>query len=140
MNLPRDAIPEALKSAPRFSINNPIALQRKFLKTMDDPIMETEREELQDEVRRAEKNALKMLAKLFDWLDGLEPQPTREIVDLYEKSQAIESKITNTLAQMNRASAQMAEIKKLVEELQIKSAVRFSPYLHLARDSYVRLT
>ena len=140
MNLPRDAIPEALKGAPRFSINNPIALQRKFLKTMDDPIMETEREEMQGEVRRAEKNALKMLVKLFDWLDGLEPQPTRGIVVLYEKSQAIESKITNTLAQMNRASAQVTEIKKLVEELQIKSAVSFSPCLHLARDSYARRT
>ena len=140
MNLPRDAIPEVLKGAPRFSINNPIALQRKFLKSMDDPIMETEREEMQGEVRRAEKNALKMLVQLFDWLDGLEPQPTREIVVLYEKSQAIESKITNTLAQMNRASAQVAEIKKLVEELQIKSAVRYSPCSHLMRGSYARRT
>jgi hypothetical protein len=52
-----------------------------------------------------------MLVKLFDWLDGLEPQPTTEMIALYEKSQAIESKITNTLAQMDQTAAKMAEIK-----------------------------
>jgi len=75
------------------------------------------------------------LVELFDWLDGLEPQPTTEIVALYEKSQAIEVKITDTLAQMDQASGKMTEINKLMEELQKNPAVSFSPYFHLAHDS-----
>jgi hypothetical protein len=92
------------------------------------------RKELQHAVKSAEEKALEMLVELFDWLDGLEPQPTTEIVALYEKSHAIESKITNTLAQMDQASVKMAEINKLMEEIQRKSAVSFSPYLHLASE------
>jgi hypothetical protein len=82
-------------------------------------------------VKRAEQKALEMLVDLFDWLDGLEPQPTTEIVELYEKSQAIESKITNTLAQVHQAAAKMAEIKELMTgskgNLQCASLL----YLHL---------
>ena len=55
------------------------------------------------------------------WLDGREPQPTTEIVALYERSQAIETKITNTLAQMDQAAAKMAEISKLVKAVQMNS-------------------
>ena len=98
------------------------------------------RKEIQEWVKNAEKRALEILVELFDWLDNLEPQPTTEIVALYEKSHDIESKITNTLAQMDQASAQMAEINKLMEELQNKSAVSLSPYLHLVRCSYVSWT
>jgi hypothetical protein len=90
------------------------------------------RKELQQAVKSAEEKALEMLVELFDWLDGLEPQPTTEIVALYEKSHAIESKITNTLAQMDQASVKMAEINKLMEEIQKKSVVSFLPYVHLA--------
>ena len=57
--------PGALKDAPQYLLDNPIALQK---------------------------------------------QRINKIVSLYEKSQEIESKITNTLAQMNQASAKKAEI------------------------------
>ena len=81
----------------------------------------------------AERKGLEVLVDLFDWLDRLEPQPTTEIVALYEKFHAIESNIVNTLAQLDQASAQMAEINKLMEEVQRKSAVSVSPCLHLVR-------
>ena len=95
---------------------------------------------MQKEVKHAEERALDMLCGLFDWLDNLEPQPTTNIVALYEKSSAIESKITNTLTQMDQASDKMAKINKMVEELQKKSAVSISPHLYLVRDSYTRWT
>ena len=80
---------------------------------------------LQKMVTNAERKSLETLVNLFDWLDGLEPQSTTEIVELYEKSQAIESKITNTLAQMSQAATKMGEIKDLMAKFRRKSAVRF---------------
>jgi hypothetical protein len=41
---------------------------------------------------------------------------------------------------MDQAAAKMAEINKLMEELQKKSAVSFSPGLHLVRNAYARCT
>ena len=123
LNVPKDIIPEILKDAPQFLLDNPIALQRKFLELKDDPNKKRMRREMQKTVKGAEQTALGTLVDLFDWLDGLEPQSTTEIVSLYEKSHAIESKITATLAQMDQASSQMAEINKLMEELPRKTAV-----------------
>jgi hypothetical protein len=125
LNVSKDAIPEVLKDAPKFLLDNPIALQKKFLESKGDPDKKKGRKEMQRAVKSAEQRALEMLVDLFDWLDGLEPQSTTEIVALYEKSQAIEVKITDTFAQMDQATAKMAEINKLVEELQKKSAVSF---------------
>ena len=140
LNFAQGAIPEILKDAPQFLLDNPIALQKKFRGLKDDPNKKKLGKEMQKEVKNAEQRALEMLVNLFDWLDDLEPQPTTDIVALYKKSRAIESKITHTLTQMDQASTQMAEINKLVEELQKKSAVSFSSHLHLVRDSYARWT
>jgi hypothetical protein len=123
-NFSKDAIPEVLKDAPQFLIDNPIALQKKYLE-LKGSISKRKAKEMQKAVKRAEENALEMLVDLFDWLDGLEPQPTTEIITLYEKSQAIESMITNTLAQMDQTAAKMAEIQVLLNEFKEKSAVSF---------------
>jgi hypothetical protein len=73
-NFCEDTIPEVLKSAPRFQLDNPIALQRKYLKLKDDPKMEQRMIALHGVVKDGEQNALKMLVELFDWLGGLVPQ------------------------------------------------------------------
>jgi len=140
LNFAQDAVPEILKDAPQFLLDNPIALQKKFLKFKDDPTKRKMRKEMQREVKHVELRALEMMCDLFDWLDNLEPQPTTEIVALYKKSHVIESRITDTLNQMDQASDQMAKINKMVEELQKKSAVSISPHLHLVRGSYARWT
>jgi hypothetical protein len=38
-NFSRDALPDVFKDAPQFLLNNPIALQRRYLKLKDDPNM-----------------------------------------------------------------------------------------------------
>ncbi len=48
---------------------------------------------------------------------AFEPQPTTEIIALYEKSQDNVSKITSTLAQKGQAASKMAEIKNLMEDV-----------------------
>jgi len=40
-------------------------------------------------VKADEQRALEMFVDLFDWLDGLEPQPTTEITPLYVEPQAV---------------------------------------------------
>jgi len=140
LNVSKDAIPEILKDAPQFLLDNPIALQKKFLESKNDPDKKKGRKEMHKAVKSAEQRAMEMLVELFDWLDSLEPQSTTEIVALYEKSQAIEVKITDTFAQMDQAAAKMAEINKLMEELQKKSAVSLSSSLNLLGNTYARWT
>jgi len=133
-----DDIPSVLKTAPQFLFDNPIALRKKYLKLKDDPNKRKARREMRKVVIRAEQKALEMLVSLFDWLDDLGPQPTTDIVTLYRTSQDIEVKITSTLAQMDQTAEKMKEINELMNELQVKSAVSFSPPLHLEFKSYVR--
>ena len=140
LNFAQDVIPEILKDAPQFLLDNPISLQKKLLGLRDSPKKKKLKKEMQEEVKDAEQRALEVLVDLFDWLDSLEPQPTTDIVALYKKYRVIESKVTNTLTQMDQASTQMAELKKLVDGLQKKSAVSLSSRLHLLCDSYARWT
>jgi len=124
LNFPDDVILKDLKDAPKFLIDNPIALQKNYLKQKGHLDKKTLKK-MKDSIQRAEENALEMLVELFDWLDGLEPQPTNEITTLYEKSQDIESKVTDTLAQMSQAATKMVEIKKLMVDLRNGNAVSF---------------
>src|SRR5258706_7700712 len=71
-NLSGDTIPNSLKNAPCFLLNNPVALQKKYLKRKDDPNMKTARADLRKAVKASEETAMGMLVELFDWLDGLE--------------------------------------------------------------------
>ena len=142
LNFSEDAIPPALTNAPHFLLDNPIALVKKYSTLKDGPTQKVPKNTLRRLVMNAERKALETLVELFDWLDGLEPQSTTEIVDLYERSQAIESKITNTLAQMNQAAGKITEIKDLMKVFQKTSAVRLLLYFTciLTLESHARWT
>ena len=133
----RDDLPDILKDAPQFLLNNPIALQKKYSELKDGPDMNNQRANLRKAVEEGEQNALEMLVDRFDWLDGLEPHPTTEIVSLYEYSRAIEAKVTDVLAQMNQAATTEAKIEEQMEMLQSASAVSFSLYWHPSFETYV---
>jgi len=75
-NFAQNVVPEVLKDAPLFLLNNPIALQKKYLDLKDGPNMKKVRAAWRDVVTTAEQDALEMLVGLFDWLDGLQRQPT----------------------------------------------------------------
>jgi hypothetical protein len=62
-----DSLPAKFKNIPQFLVDNPIALQREYLK------MKRRRADLRNVVKASEQNALETLVELFDWLDGLEP-------------------------------------------------------------------
>jgi len=69
-NFPGYTVPDILKAAPQFILNNPIALQKKYLKLKNDQSMKTRRTDLQKMVKADEQRALEMFVDLFDWLDG----------------------------------------------------------------------
>ena len=123
-NFSGDTVPDILKDAPQFLFNNPVALQRKYLKLERDPNMRKRRADFRKAVKGSEQNALEMLVDLFDWLDSLEPQLTASTVSLYDEPQ----NITNTGAPMDRAAARKA----------IYPPVSFSPLLHLRLEPHPR--
>ena len=99
INFPHHALPAALKDAPQFLLNNPIALWRNYRKLDGVRNMKTpRRRELLEAVKAGEENALEMLVNLFDWLDSLEPQPTTKAVLSHGQRTNIVSKIANPLS------------------------------------------
>jgi hypothetical protein len=95
LNVPQHTLPGVLKDAPQFLLNNPIALQRRYVKLKDDPSVRSQQTYFREAVKAGEQAALEILVELFDWLDRLEPQP----VSLYEQCQSTVAKITGSLAQ-----------------------------------------
>ncbi len=92
-NFSLETLPPELRGAPQFLLNNPITLQRKYLKLKDDPNMKKRRADLRNDVKAGEQNALQMLVELFDWLDSLEPQDTTEIVTGSQKREVMSTRL-----------------------------------------------
>jgi hypothetical protein len=132
-NFSQDTVPRVLKSAPQFHLDNPLALQKKYLDLArrGDQSKKNVKTEMRKHIMAGEQKALEMMVKLFDWLDRLEPQPTAEIVHLYEISQDIEAMITNTLAQIDQTAAKTVEINQLMHTLKKNSDVSSSSSSYL---------
>ena len=79
-NFPENTLPCILKGAPQFPLNNPIALQRKYLKLKDDTTMKKGSIDLREMVKAEEQKSLEMLVDLFEWLGGLDQPKTQNIV------------------------------------------------------------
>ena len=116
-NFSGDTIPDVLKSAPQFLLDNPIALQRKYLRLKDDVKSRSKRAKMRKMVEVGEEQALEMLVDFFDWLDGLEQQPIMEAGIVCEESQNV------VVAVPNPAAQQMNEPLRKVEE-KVQEGVR----------------
>jgi len=130
-NFSEDSIPEVLRGAKLFFLDNPVALQHKYLFQKKRQDKRISKADLHKVALAGEKTALEMLVGLFDWLDSLESQPTTEIVYLYNMSQDIEAMIVNALAQIDQAATKKAEIDKLIAAHRSNSKVSFSSRSHL---------
>lgn len=109
-NFCQDTIPATLEHAPQFPIDNPVSLQRKYLKIKGDPEMSSMRTGMRGEVKAAEQGAMEVMVNLFDWLDGLESQPTPEVVTHYEESRGIVANVISPVAK------QMKELRRKVKK------------------------
>lgn len=78
-----DIIPNMLRRAPLFLLDNPIALQKRFLMLRNNPSV---KKIGAGSVEVEEQNAMEMGVELFDWLDGL----NTEGVSPYDKQPAVD--------------------------------------------------
>ncbi|KIJ48656.1 hypothetical protein M422DRAFT_86445, partial [Sphaerobolus stellatus SS14] len=116
-NFAQDTIPEVLKHAPQFRLDNPLALRKKYLELKNKPNTTSQlRKEMRATVNSGEAKALEMLVRLFDWLDGCVPQPTKDIMSLYDQSQRIETRISNILASTDQLAGKRNELQKIANE------------------------
>ena len=139
-NFSTDTIPDSLRDAEQFLLDNPVALQKKYLVLKGDANKKKVRMVMRKAVQAGEERALEMVVKLFDWLDGLGSQPTTEIVYLYNMSQGIEAMIANTLAQMDQAATKKEEIDTLIDGLKNNSKASFLTFGSADVHSNTRLT
>ena len=113
-NFRQDTIPAILKDAPQFQIDNPIALQTKYLRIRDDQGMESMRAEMREEVKAAEQDSWDGLVNLFDWVDGLDSQPTMGAVHHHEESQNIVANVFMSLTEQMKQLRR--KVKRKVQE------------------------
>ena len=82
-----DTLSVELRGAKRFLIDNPLAMQKKYLKMAGGKIDENDQDildGLEPAVNAGHQATLNTLVKIFNWLNGLEPQATKEIRSLGE--------------------------------------------------------
>ncbi|KIK01744.1 hypothetical protein K443DRAFT_678156 [Laccaria amethystina LaAM-08-1] len=99
-------------------------MRRNYLQIKKDAEAEGEIDEnaqdilndLEVTVTAGHQTALKMLVKLFNWLDTLEAQPTTEIMSLYEQSIKIDRSISGTLARMTQLAEKRGNLERLIRE------------------------
>ena len=99
-NFSGDNLPDVLKHTPQFLLNNPIALQKRYLELRNDPEIKNRRTEMRSIVKDGEKMALEALVDLSNWLGGVGPQATTQIAPLRKPVRNIAAKITKLLAQL----------------------------------------
>ncbi|KAF8320497.1 hypothetical protein DL93DRAFT_2224834 [Clavulina sp. PMI_390] len=113
----------ALKNSPLYVLDNPVALQDKYGKLKMRPdITSNTLNEMEEVVQASEQKALGVLAKIFDWLDELAPEPTSDIVNLFDKSQNIERQISDILVEIERAGMKMIEIDRIMRAIKFNTA------------------
>ncbi|KAF9255382.1 hypothetical protein L218DRAFT_1081876 [Marasmius fiardii PR-910] len=116
-NFVKDSLPSELQDAEDFLLDNPLAMWRKY-KDIEGELSSQMRQKHFLTVQDAERKALDVLASLVDWIDQCSPQPTRDIISLYEQSQAIEKNIVDALAQLQYAAGKKRELEELKKQLE----------------------
>ena len=120
-NFEVDTLPVELQGATEFLIDNPLAMQKRYLKDRakaeaGGKIDEKKMKKFEKCINGNHQTAVETLAEIFDWLDGLEPQTTKEITSLYNQSVEIERNISNTLARMTQLAQAVNVLENLVKD------------------------
>ncbi|KAG7090681.1 hypothetical protein E1B28_009779 [Marasmius oreades] len=112
-NFEQDSLPPVLRKAEQFLLDNPVAMQKKYNELKAKKLPKQTLKQLRDGVVQGELKTLDMLACIFDWLDKLKPQPTKDILSLYQQSQDIEKRIQNALARIQQANSKKNELEDI---------------------------
>ena len=117
-NFDIDSLPDALRGIQnnQFLLDNPLALWKKFIQFRDQKkTNKRDLAELESVVGEGHAKALRQLVRLFDWLDTLVPQPTKDIINLLKKSQEIEDKIEKALDYASKLAHMKNKLEKIRE-------------------------
>lgn len=116
-NFEPESLPAILRSSEVFTLSNPVCLKRKYDESNHDNISKSDLKVLRQSFKDSEDKAMDMMVNLFDWLATLTPQPTRDILALYEKSISIEQQIANAIARIDSAQKKQQEVERLRAEI-----------------------
>jgi hypothetical protein len=126
LNFTSAALPEVLrcKKDNQFIIDNPLAhLQRlNEIKSQKETVRGGSKR-LKRKVMECHSEALEDLALLFDWLDTLTPQPTKDIMNIYERYQQIDINIANTLSRASQIADKKAELRRIQQSTKSNQVV-----------------
>ncbi|KAJ3769666.1 hypothetical protein FB446DRAFT_747044 [Lentinula raphanica] len=131
LNFDHSCLPIELRKAKIWSINNPFAQWAKYQeKIMQNPrIFDDESlEEMGEDVRRSYKKTLKILSKVFQFLDECQVQPTKTIHELFMMAIDMEAGIFNVIACMDQLGMKQEELRKLQKAAKEQSQQMFTKY------------
>lgn len=112
-----DILPVELRHTKRFLLENPIAMRKKYLAVAQQEDLEL-LEELEKAVNQSHRTALKALVNMFNWLDTVQPEPTAEIILLYDQYMKIESDTSTILARMSQVSEKRNKLQNSISSLE----------------------
>ncbi|KAJ3714036.1 hypothetical protein C8R42DRAFT_747832 [Lentinula raphanica] len=125
LNFDQSCLPVELKKAKIWSINNPFAQRDKFQKRLKEnpQIFDDETlEEISDVVRQSYTKTLKTLAKVFQFLDQCQIQPTKTIHELYMMALDMEAGIFNVIVCIDQLGMKQKELRKLQKDADYKQS------------------
>ncbi|KAF8307718.1 hypothetical protein DL93DRAFT_2064614 [Clavulina sp. PMI_390] len=136
LNFEDGGIPPALADAPRYTLDNPYALQKRIQKRREgqqDPDLNSPeaakrkkaqrkeqdlRSDENETLERAYSKALKMLVEFFDQVLDNTPQGTKSLIELRDKAVAMDTKIASAITLLDEISQNSAELKRLKAEIE----------------------
>ncbi|KAJ7048353.1 hypothetical protein C8F01DRAFT_117971 [Mycena amicta] len=122
INVTDDAVPPSLERAPQLYIDNPLSLRQKYGEMKAKGQHKGQLRAAGDHILASETAALQTMVRLFDWIDDLRPQPTADILNLFDKSQTIQQQINDTVSQMGQAQAKRDTIEDLIDQIKFGQA------------------
>ncbi|KAF8333284.1 hypothetical protein F5887DRAFT_893774 [Amanita rubescens] len=120
-NFDQNSLPDVLRGRHdnQWFLDNPLAMWNKYLQLRaDSNISGKVLNGLFSSVREGHQKSLEEISDIFEWLDGLKPQPTNEIMNLFETSQQINLDIDNAMSRATQISDKknrVAELKQLAD-------------------------
>jgi hypothetical protein len=115
-NFDMGMLPHILHKSHNWLLNNPIATRNKFFEISDRGLTSLQLlSELEQSVEEGHEKMLKVLVKIFSWLDYLDPQSPKDIISLHDQSLAIDFSISNALARMSQLAEKNIHLNKILK-------------------------
>ncbi|KAF8887987.1 hypothetical protein CPB85DRAFT_289458, partial [Mucidula mucida] len=126
-NFQEDTIPQFLRDADRFTLDNPFSMEMRLRALCEMPQKAAFVKRMKAAVSNTYTETIDELTSLFNWMNELEPQPTKEILTLYQQVQEIEMRIGDALASMEQDSTKRKQVE-LIQADVAKHGVSMKTY------------